>query len=269
MQGFWSVIGDFWGVYGLRIIKAAVIFSVGYIVARMLAAGLRRLLAKTKSNIALTVFLGRAAYFLMLAIVFIAALGALGVETTSMVAVLGVAGLAISFALQAVLGNFASGIIITTLRAFNIGDYVTIAGESGTIEDIQFFNTQMRTLDNRVMYIPNSKITDSVIINFSARNTRRLELNITVSHDSDIEKAQQIVRSLLAADPRIHEDPVPLLGLLELNEVGAVLTIRPWVNRADLFQVQFDLLGSIKKEFDSQGISFGRLRREVLLQQQQ
>ncbi len=163
-------------------------------------------------------------------------------------------------------GNFASGVIIITLRPFNIGDFVTIAGESGIIEEIQFFNTQLRTLDNKVMYIPNSRITGSVIVNFSARDTRRLDLSITVSHDSDIEKAQQIVLSLLAADPRIHEDPAPIVGLMELNDTGAVLTIRPWVNRTDFFQVQFDLLGAIKKEFDKQGISFGRPRRDVLIQ---
>jgi small conductance mechanosensitive channel len=182
----------------------------------------------------------------MLAFVAVAALSNLGVETTLFIAVLGAAGLAVGLALQGSLANFASGVLLVIFRPFRGGDFISIGGISGTVEEIQFFSTRLRTPDNKTVFVPNAKISGDVITNFSARDTRRLDLSVTVSYDSNLRRAKKILADILAADQRVLADPPPVIAVMELAENGVELVVRPWVKRVDLWDLRFYLLEIIK-----------------------
>jgi len=190
-----------------------------------------------------------------MAFIIIAALGKLGIQTASFVAILGAAGLAIGFALQGSLSNFASGVLLTIFRPFKAGDYVEAGGSAGIIEEISIFNTILKTPDNRKVIIPNSKVTGDNITNYSAKDVRRVELKFGIGYSDDIKKAKEVIEKVLKADTRVLNDPAYTVAVLELGDSSVNFAVRPWVKTSDYWPVLFDITENIKLSFDNNGIS--------------
>lgn len=234
---------------------AILIFVLGRLLARILTRVLERLLKRSGTDEMLINFLSAIAYALMLAFVVIAALQRLGVNTTSVIAVLGAAGLAVGLALKDSMQNFAAGVMLIVFRPFKAGDYVEAGGTSGVIERIGIFSTQLRTGDNREVIVPNGHIYSGTITNYSARATRRIDMVFGISYDDDLRKAKQIIKDILGGDERILADPEPLIAVAELADSSVNINVRPWVKSEDYWNVRYDLTEQIKLAFDDNAIS--------------
>jgi small conductance mechanosensitive channel len=202
---------------------------------------------------------------ILLVIVVIAAIGALGVQTTSFIAILGAAGLAVGLALQGSLSNFASGVLIIIFRPYKVGDWIEGAGVAGSVVSVQILTTILKTGDNKQIVVPNSKIMGDIITNYSANDTRRVDMVIGVSYDDDLDKTRSVLEELIAAEERILDDPAPTIAVSELGDSSVNFVVRPWVNTADYWGVMFDLTEAIKKRFDKEGISFPFPQQDVHL----
>jgi len=263
-----STIVDWVSQFGLKLIAAIVVFFVGKWLARKISNLLRRGMEKADTDPTLIGFVGNITYFGLLTMVVIAAVGQLGVQTTSFIAVLGAAGLAIGLALQGSLANFAAGVLMIIFRPFKAGDFVETAGTSGVVEEVQLFTTKMRTPDNKTVIIPNAQVTAGTITNYSARDTRRLDLVFGVGYGDDLDKVKRVILEVLGEEERLLKDPEPLVGVLNLGESSVDFAVRPWVNSADYWPVFFDLQEKMKKRFDQEGISIPFPQRDVHLFQQ-
>jgi len=217
-----------------------------YVVLMMERRNVDALLASFSSNIV---------YVALVAFVVIAALSQLGIQTTSFIAIIGAAGLAIGLALQSSLSNFASGVMIIAFRPFKVGDFIEAGGVAGVVEGIQIFSTQMRTGDNKAIIVPNSNITGSNITNYSAKDTRRVDMVFGIGYDDDIKKAKDVLMELINDDDRILKDPEPLVAVSELADSSVNFVVRPWVKAADYWGVMFDFTEAVKLRFDKEGIS--------------
>ncbi len=252
-------------LYGLKVIAAAVIFIVGRWVAKGLKRLIVRALIKGKVDQTLVSFLGHLTYFTLLAFVIIAALNQLGIQTTSFIAILGAAGLAVGLALQGSLANFAAGVLMIIFRPFRVGDYVEGGGTAGIVEEIQIFTTKLRTPDNKSIIIPNSKITGDNIVNYSAKDSRRMDMIVGVSYDDDYDQVKEVLGDILAKDGRILEEPPPTIGIVEFGDNSVNFAFRPWVKTAEYWDVYFALTEAIKKRFDEEGITIPYPQRDVHL----
>ena len=252
-------------VYGLKVIAALAIFIIGRIIAKAIKAGVSKAMNKGGSDPILVSFTTNMLYAALLAFVIIASLGQLGIQTTSFIAILGAAGLAIGLALQGSLANFAAGVLMIIFRPFKKGDFIEGAGAAGVIEEVHIFNTVMRTGDNKTIIIPNGGLMGGNIINYSTKPTRRLDLVIGIGYDDDIKKAKLVLEELMQNEARILKDPAPTIGLLELADSSVNFAVRPWVNSADYWGVHFDLLESIKLRFDQEGISIPYPQQDIHL----
>lgn len=239
---------------GIAVIAAIVIFFVGKWIAKRIAGWLEKRMLNSNVDKAVAGFASSILYALMFAGVVLMALGQVGVETTSFIAILGAAGLAIGLALQGSLSNFASGVLIILLRPFRAGDFVDAAGQSGTVDRIELFHTQLKTPDNRIIIIPNSAVMSGSIVNFSRESTRRLDLVIGISYESDIRKARDLLKDILANDERVLKDPAAVIWVSELADSSVNFAVRPWVKSGDYWGLRSDLLEKIKYTFDENGI---------------
>jgi small conductance mechanosensitive channel len=240
--------------YGLSIIGAILILLLGRIAAGLGSRMVKRVLEKSKTDPAIVSFVGSLTYILILIVAVLAALAKFGIQTASFVAILGAASFAIGFALQGSLANFAAGVLILIFRPFKVGDYITGAGEAGTVRDISLFTTILSTPDNVKVMVPNGKLFGDIIKNFSANETRRVDMVIGIGYGSDIQKAHDVVAGLLEEEPRVLSDPAPQIAVSELADSSVNLVVRPWVNNADYWPVKFDLTRKIKEAFDANGI---------------
>lgn len=256
---------EFSATYGIKIILAIVLFFIGKRIASWLSKMTKNALTKGRMDPTLVSFVGNIVNALLLAAVVIAVLDVVGIQTTSLVAVIGAAGLAIGLALQGSLANFASGVMLIIFRPFRQGDFITAGGESGIVEEVTLFTTSMRTPDNKAIIIPNAAITSGSITNFSAKPTRRVDLVYGVSYSDDLKKVKEVIWDVLNADERILKDPAPTVGLLELADSSVNFAVRPWVNASDYWAVYFDLNETIKLRFDQEGISIPFPQRDVHL----
>ncbi len=248
-------IGEYAIPMAINLGLALLIFVVGRWLARGVAAIVGRVLTRSKIDVILIDFVLSILNGVLLLLVIIAALSRLGVNTTSLVALIGAAGLAIGLSLQDSLKNFAAGVMLVVFRPFKAGDFVEAAGTSGVVERISIFSSTFRTLDNREIIIPNGAIYADVITNYSARSTRRIDLLIGIGYEDDIRKAKSVVEAVLHADARVLTDPAPLIAVAELSPSSVDLYIRPWVNSSDYFATSCDLKEAIKLAFDENGIS--------------
>jgi small conductance mechanosensitive channel len=260
-----SVALDFIAQYGVKIVIAIILFLVGRSVAKSISALAKRGFTKSKMDSTLVGFLGNIIYFMLFAAVIIAVLDVVGIQTTSLIAVIGAAGLAIGLALQGSLANFAAGVMLILFRPFKQGDFVTAGGSTGTVEEISLFTTNLKTPDNKAVIVPNSAITSGSITNFSAKDTRRIDMVYGVSYKDDIKKVKTVIQTILDADERILKDPAPTIGILELADNSVNFAVRPWVNAADYWAVFFDLNETIKIRFDAEGISIPFPQHDVHL----
>lgn len=250
----WTMMTEFATDYGLRLIGAIVILIVGRIVAGALRGGVKKTLARRNTDEAVTSFTGSLVYWLVIIAVWLAVLGAFGVETASLVAVLGAAGFAVGFALQGSLSNFAAGVMLLVFRPFRIGDVVEVAGVIGSVREMGLFTTQMNSFDNVRIIVPNSKIFGDIIKNITAEDTRRVDMVVGIGYGSDIAKAMEIIQGLLDADERVLKDPAPQIAVAELADSSVNLQVRPWSATGDYWGVKLDFTRNVKEAFDREGI---------------
>ena len=249
--------------YGPKIIAAVVIFILGRIVARLICNAVRRVLKRSKVDDLLVSFVGSLTYMGVLAFVIIAALNQLGIQTTSFVAILGAAGLAIGLALQGSLSNFAAGVLMIIFRPFKNGDYIEGAGVAGLVEQIQIFTTELRTPDNKLVIIPNANLMSGNIVNYSANKTRRIDMVFGIGYDDDIRKAKTILQEIIATEPRILKEPAPVIAVSELGDSSVNFVVRPWAATKDYWDLYFHLTETVKIRFDEEGITIPYPQRDV------
>ena len=241
--------------YGLPLIWAIVVFIVGRIVARIITKVVVKMMSRANIDETLIKFTKTVIYVALMIFVILASLGKLGIETTSFAAILAAAGLAIGLSLQGTLGNFASGFMLILFRPFKVGDFVEAGGVSGVVEEIQIFSTRMRSGDNKEITVPNGQIVGSTITNYSAKETRRVDLVVGVGYNDDLKKVRAVLEDILAKDERILKDPAPTIGVSELADSSVNFVVRPWVKSGDYWPVLFDTQETVKLRFDAEGIS--------------
>ena len=250
-------------VYGLKALAAVAIFIIGRWVAKGVRKLVERLMTKGKVDSTLITFTSNMTYIGLLAFVVIAALGQLGIQTTSFIAILGAAGLAVGLALQGSLSNFAAGFLLIIFRPFKVGDLVEAAGVFGVVEAIQIFTTQLKTPDNKTVIVPNAKLTDDNIVNWTVKGTRRVDMVFGIGYEDDIDKARSLMADIIAEDTRILKTPEPQISVSELADSSVNFVVRPWVKVEDYWGVFFDLTEKIKKAFDANDISIPFPQRDV------
>ncbi len=241
--------------WGINIALALVIFIVGRFIVGMLTSLLRKILKKSKMDSILVEFVASIFKTILLLFVVIAALDRLGVDTTSLIALLGAAGLAVGLALQGSLQNFAAGVMLIIFRPFKAGDFVEAGGVAGVVETISIFSSTFRTGDNREVIIPNGSIYGGTITNYSARETRRVDMVFGIGYDDDIKKAKELLHKVVTSDERVLADPAPVIAVSELADSSVNFVVRPWVKTADYWAVLWDLTEAVKLEFDANGVS--------------
>ncbi|NOY12176.1 MAG: mechanosensitive ion channel [Deltaproteobacteria bacterium] len=249
--------------YGLPLVWAVVIFIVGRIVARTVSNTIGKMMTKGNIDETLVKFAKNVTYIALMAFVILAALDKLGVETTSFAAIIAAAGLAIGFSLQGALGNFAAGVMLITFRPFKVGDFVEAGGISGVVEEIQIFSSKFKSGDNREIIVPNSQIIAGTITNYSAKETRRIDLVIGVGYNDDLKKVRSVLEAILNQEERVLPEPEPTIGLLELGDSSVNFAVRPWVKTADYGSTRFALQEEIKLRFDDEGISIPFPQRDL------
>ncbi|GAB2642250.1 small-conductance mechanosensitive channel MscS [Vibrio panuliri] len=240
--------------YGVNIISAVLILFIGNIIAKAVANSVAKMLDKKKMDKAVVEFLHGIVRYTLFVIVLIAALSRIGVQTASVVAVIGAAGLAIGLALQGSLSNFAAGVLIVGFRPFKSGDYVEVGGVAGSVEAIQIFQTVLKTPDNKMVVVPNSGVIGSPITNYSRHDTRRVDLTIGVSYSSDLKLTKKVIQEALEKDERILKDHDITIGVVALADSSVNFVVRPWCKTADYWDVYFDSNQAIKEALDANGI---------------
>jgi len=248
-----------------NVVKAILIFYIGKFVVGIIVRTVRRIMAKREIEDTLENFVLSLMRMVLMVFVIIATVGALGMQTTSFVAVLGAAGLAIGLALQGSLANFASGVLIVLFKPYRVGDWVEAAGIAGTVERVEILTTIFKTGDNKKIIVPNGQVMGSIITNYSANDTRRVDMVIGVSYDDDLDKVRATLEELIAAEDRILDDPAHKIAVSELADSSVNFIVRPWVKTEDYWGVMFDLTEAIKKRFDKEDISFPFPQQDVHL----
>jgi len=248
-----------------NIVIALIIFYVGRMAISLVVRGLRKVMHRQDVDKTLETFVCNLVRIALLVVVIIAAIGQLGIQTTSFIAIFGAAGLAVGLALQGSLSNFASGVLIVLFRPYKVGDFIEGAGISGSVEAVQILTTVLKTGDNKQVIVPNSQIMDSVITNYSANATRRVDMVIGVSYSDDLDKVRSTIQELVAAENRILDEPACTIAVSALADSSVNFVVRPWVNTPDYWPVMFDLTEAIKKRFDNEGISFPFPQQDVHL----
>lgn len=240
--------------YGIKFVVALAILFVGKIIAKVISKTIKKLLTKKEFDKTVVSFIGSLVYGIFIIITFIVAISHLGFNTSSLVAIVGAAGLAIGLALQGSLSNFASGILLITLKPFKSGDFVDVSGTSGIVEEINIFATKLRTGDNKAVIIPNGRITSSNIINFSAKPMRRIDLVIGVGYSADLAQTKEILTRVASSHELVLKDQAITVGVSELADSSVNFVVRPWVKTSDYWPVYYALLETIKVELDNAGI---------------
>ena len=247
-------VQEWFALFGLKALAAVAIMGIGRYAAVGIRSFLRKTLARARIDRTLVSFVSSMAYVAVIVFVVVAALGQLGVETASIIAVLGAAGLAVGLALQGSLSNFAAGVLILVFKPFKVGDYIEAGGTAGSVEEIGILTVELKSPDNRLVIVPNSKVMGDCIVNYTATGTRRLDLAVSVGYGEDLARVQGVLRTILDEEPRVLPEPAAKIGVLELADRGVTVAVRPWVKTADYWDVRFDMLEKIKQRFDAEGI---------------
>ncbi|MFK8051487.1 MAG: mechanosensitive ion channel family protein [Woeseiaceae bacterium] len=253
--------------FAIRIASAIAIFLVGRVVVRIVLSGLRKVMQRVDLDETLENFVLNIISVLLTLVVIIAALDQLGIEMTSLVAILGAAGLAVGLALQGSLANFAAGVLVIFFKPYRTDDFIEAGGVSGTVDAVTIFNTILITPDNRRIVVPNSNITNGAITNFSAFDTRRIDLVIGVGYDDDLKAAHAVLKGVIDADSRILAEPAPTIAVSELGDSSVNFVVRPWVASKDYWPVRFAITEGIKIKLDEAGISIPYPQRDVHVHQ--
>ena len=262
--GRWVALAqDLVAQYGLKVLAALAILVIGRWVAKGLRRMVRRMLERGNTDPMIVGFVSSIAYVALMAFVIVAALSQLGIQTTSFIAILGAAGLAIGLALQGSLANFAAGFLMIVFRPFKVGDFIEAAGIAGSVEAIEIFTTTLKTPDNKIIIVPNAKISGDNIINYSAQERRRVDLTVGASYDADIRKVRDVLEGIVADDKRIHTDPAPFIAVSELADNSVNFVVRVWTDTAEYWNVYFNMTEQVKLRFDEAGIGIPYPQRDV------
>lgn len=252
--------------YIMNLAAALLLLTLGYIAAKMISSAMVKIMKRNHVDTTITHFIGSMTHYAILTFVAIAALGRVGVQTASFVAIIGAAGLAIGLALQGSLSNFAAGILLILFRPLKAGEYVEAAGTAGFVESVQIFTTVLIMMDNKMVVIPNANILSNNIINYSRTGTRRVDLVIGVSYKADLAKTKAVLRSVLEKDDRLLKEPVATVGVGALADFSVNFIVRPWVKSSDYWAVFFDLHENIKIALDEAGIEIPFPQMDVHLE---
>lgn len=242
-------------IYGPQVVLALVVLLVGLWVIKRITNGLAKMMNKQNVDPSLVPFFRTLISVLLKVMLVISVVSMIGIETTSFIAVLGAAGLAIGMALSGTLQNFAGGVMILVLKPFKVGDFIEAQGYTGSVSEIQIFNTVMKTPDNKTVIIPNGGLATGSMVNYSTEPTRRVDMTFGIGYGDDINKAKSVLTRLMEEDQRILKDPAPMLTVGELANSSVNFYVRPWVKAEDYWGVYFDMHENVKKTFDAEGIS--------------
>lgn len=253
--------------YGLKLLAAVLVLVIGNWLAKKVAALFVVVMDRNDIDVTLTKFLRNIIYYALLAAVIIAAAGQLGINTTSFLTVIGAAGLAIGLALKDSLSNFSAGVMLILFRPFKVGDWVTVAGETGAVEEITMFSTILTTADNQKKILPNATIANATITNITANPTRRVDLVIGIGYDDDIKQAQTILREVVQKESRVLTEPAVQIAVAELADSSVNFVVRPWVKTGDYWNVKFSLTENIKLALDEAGITIPYPQQDVHMHQ--
>ena len=251
----WNQLSELMSSFGISLFIALFILVIGRQVVKILIKVISSALERSNTEDTVRIFVTNLLNTLLMIVVFIAAINQLGIQTTSIIAVLGAAGLAIGLALQGSLSNFAAGILIVIYRPYKVGDYIQADNHLGTVDDIQIFSTVLKTPDNKLVIVPNGSIMNGSIVNFSNQDKRRVDIIASCSYEDDIDKVKSVLADILSKDDRILSEPMPRIAVSELADSSVNLIVRPWVKNSDYIDVYHSLLEEIKKRFDQEGIS--------------
>ena len=267
VNGIWNTVREYLATQGthlvINLLLALLIFLVGKWVTNILSRFCNRLMKQAKVDDTLARFLANIVYAVLMVMVILATLARLGINTTSMAAVVAAAGFAVGMALQGSLGNFAAGVMLIVFRPFKMGDFVEAGGVMGTVEEIALFSTILKTPDNRRVIVPNGEITNGVITNNSHNPTRRIDLVIGCAYGDDLLAVKSFLNDVIDEDPRILDDPEPQVAVSELGESSVNFIVRPWVKTSDYADVKYALTERIKLGFDQRGFNFPFPSRDV------
>lgn len=240
--------------YAVNIAAALLTLLIGYIAANILSGGVTKVMHTRKLDTTVTHFVGSIIKYTILVFVVIAALGRVGVQTASFVAIIGAAGLAIGLALQGSLSNFAAGFLLIIFRPIKAGEFIEVAGTAGVVQSVQLFTTTLTSGDNKMVVVPNSAILNGTIVNYSRMDTRRVDMTFGIGYGSDLRKAKQILERLVNEEPRILKDPAVTIAVAALADSSVNIVVRPWVKTADYWGVWFDFHEQVKLAFDAEGV---------------
>ncbi|MHC5049365.1 MAG: mechanosensitive ion channel family protein, partial [Planctomycetota bacterium] len=253
--------------YGPSVGFALLTLLVGWIAAKIIRGVLKRVMLRAHLDVTLAAFASNLVYFALLAFVIVSALGEIGIQTGSFIAIVGAAGLAIGFALQGSLSNFASGVMLIMFRPFRAGDFVEVGGVAGSVEEVQVFSTILTTPDNKRIILPNSAVMGGTITNYSATGTRRVDMVFGIGYGDDLKKAKNLLVKILDEHPAVLKDPAPVVVVGELADNSVNFNVRPWANTADYWTVFGDVTEAVKLQFDANDISIPFPQRDVHLHQ--
>lgn len=241
--------------YGINIVLALIILILGTWIAKIITKWFKKLMNVRNVDTTLVKFSSGLVKAVLYIFVIIAAIDKAGIESTSFVAILGAAGLAVGFALQGSLSNFAAGVMLIIFKPIKVGDFVEAAGIMGSVEEVGIFVTTLKSADNKVIYVPNSQMSGGIITNYSVKDTRRVDMEFGIGYSDDIDKARSVILEILSNDSRILKDPKPDVLVGTLGDSSVNFKVRPWVNAADYWGVYFDATENVKKKFDANNIS--------------
>ncbi|MCW8850028.1 MAG: mechanosensitive ion channel [Melioribacteraceae bacterium] len=267
MDNYLKMLQDYVSIYGIKILSALAILVIGLWIAKLVTRHFSKTLTKKEFDPTLTKFLTTFVRIVLTTIVIIAAIDETGFGTISFVAILGSAGLAIGLALQGSLSNFASGVMLVIFRPIKVGDYIEGGGVKGTVEEIGIFVTILTSPDNKVIFVPNSKMTSDSIVNYNVKDTRRVDMIFGIGYKEDINKARQTINEVIKSNPKILKDPEPKIVVSELGESSVNFAVRPWCKTADYWEVYFGVTEAIKMKFDEQNIEIPFPQRDVHIHQ--
>lgn len=241
--------------YGLKVLAAIAIFFIGKFAIKKIVLVIKKIMLSANIDLTLVEFLSKVIYFALFIVVILASLNAIGINTTSFLAIFGAASLAIGLALKDSLSNIGAAVLIIIFRPFRVGDFIDAGGASGKVEEINLFSTILATVDNKTVMIPNSSVINSTITNYSNKPSRMVTLCIGVSYNDDLKFVKETLQQIIREDERVLMEPEPLVAVSELAQSSVNFTFRVWVNNDDFWNVNFDMLEKIKITFDEKGIS--------------
>ena len=266
-SGLVEKLGEVLSTWGIKVVGALAVLIIGMMIAKGIRKAVRNALERSAIDNTLVPFLTKLVYYSLMAFVVLAVLNLFGIQTTSFIAVLGAAGLAVGLALQGTLSNFSAGVMLLVFRPFQLGDYIDAGGTAGTVKEIGIFATTLHSPDNVRIVVPNSAIYGQTIKNFSANDTRRNDMVVGVSYDDDLNKVTEIINRVVAADARVLKDPEPVIAVSEMADSSVNFIVRPWCKKEDYWGLRFDLTKALKEELEAGGCSIPYPQQDVHMHQ--